>query len=1552
MAGRAGPALRSTAKLVLRLVGVLALCALFVAAGALGLALHANLPAGRRIAATTITRMLSQTFQGAITLGTIRRLDLNGLEVDQVHVTDPWDNQVLVLTDVRVRADLDQIAKEILFGGEKITVVIRHIRSERAEVQIIPAPGTGIPTIERAFTPVPGPEKDKEEPSEPGRHVRVWMPNIEIGRVFGRGRVAELPTMEAVVANVRGSTLVTPKGVAVDVKRYGVVLRGLAGTDATGTGEVHVRAPGAVWTSFDGYLGNVGVNAFVYVRGDKLDVTLDVPRARPEDVRALWPDWPVKKSVSAHVQGSGELPILQVSGRFDLEGTRVTANGPLRLNQDVGAKLDADVEDFDLRALFPKAPETAVDGIAALSIWNKKGRVVVDFNGTTYPTTVAGQEIPAIDATGTFNEKGVTGKATVHEEGMPVKVAFEVDPDGRVDFDAHARRFRIERAPRARKVLPARGYADVRVDGTIEEGRLQAQVSADVSSFAYDDVELGRGTIRGTARGPLQQPKQLRIDARLQGRDLLAGDMSFDRVEARAVGPVTRPRLDAKLEDDRGPEVVARGRLTTERAPALHDLEVEVTRDEATLVGKVDRLDLGGGEVTVRDVKITGAGGELAGTVRIEEDRILVQARGDGIDLAHASRALGLPRGLLSGRLNVDADVAIGKQESRGRVHIALGDGSIASIGGVALSLDAKLDGTELSGSASALVQDIGAFGAAWETTLAGNPMKRESWRDMIGRAQINVINLELSHLAYLLPEEARIEKIEGKGFGQFSIERRIPAALPSVFMVAGTQGLEVVRAAEDPEAPPLHVRGIDLQVGGTLDGATGESSGTTRLVDASGVLASATGSVELDLARLVEQPSSIDQQLLSTPIDAVLVMPDRLVTSLPAQLQPAGVTGIVGGRVNVQGTLNEPTISGTAHARNIATVGSRLALPIDLEAVAQYEPKSGRAGGTLEVHQGGRRVALLLAQGRAEWADVKKGAGSGEPKWTGGAQLVLEGLPLGVLAPLADARVAGELHGTVAVHRPESSPFPLLSANVEVRKTTVDRVPVGSGKLAMRSDGRLVNATLDFANRGGTLRANARAGLSWDGITPSIDGARPVQIDAKAERFDAIVLSPFLRDVFSELSGPVDANVTAILRKKPAPKPAEGEEPAEAAYTSQIYGTASMEDGIVQLAALGLELRDVSFRAIARDSGRGTAIEIQNLLAKARSDEPNLRARGTIYIEGVRVERGEAAFTVSEVPLLLEGVSQATATGTGTARLRREQDQMEVTVEIPKMLAKLPRSSGRAVISLDDNRAIEVVQPLGEPEEEGGPALPWRFVIDLGRDVRIRRNDLDVPITGQPVVDIGEETEVSGFVELEPGGRIQALGKVFVVESGRVRFDTDDPSDPHLTATASWRAPDGSTVYIDVQGTLKEAKVNFTSDPARPEPEIMALLLGGPAPAAGGPEEEGAGGGGAAAAGSAAVGGAVPIVNELLADSPLGRVEFRTATYEGRASYTAAVRITEEVWFEGTYRARETEQNTPNAETPDVSGTLDWRFRRNWSLRTEVGTLGTGLDLLWQYRY
>jgi autotransporter translocation and assembly factor TamB len=288
------------------------------------------------------------------------------------------------------------------------------------------------------------------------------------------------------------------------------------------------------------------------------------------------------------------------------------------------------------------------------------------------------------------------------------------------------------------------------------------------------------------------------------------------------------------------------------------------------------------------------------------------------------------------------------------------------------------------------------------------------------------------------------------------------------------------------------------------------------------------------------------------------------------------------------------------------------------------------------------------------------------------------------------------------------------------------------------------------------------------------------------------------------------------------------------------------------------------------------------------------------------------------------------------------------VTVNVPNLTAKLPQASGREVVELADNPAIEVAQPLREPKAKAtGAILPWRFVVNLRRGVRITRADLSLPLVGQPVIDLDKQALVGGYIELEPGGRFQSWGKTWVIEAGRVVFDTPEPSDPHLFATASWRAPDGTVVFVDVRGTLKDAKLKVTSDPARSEPEIMALLFGG---SSSGASDEASG---ARTRETAAAGGIATAFNTLFADALVGTVELRTGTDENKASYTAAVRISEQIWFEGTYRNRlEQQQNNTSTEPVDVSGTVDWRFQRNWSLRTEVGTLGTGLDLLWQYRY
>jgi translocation and assembly module TamB len=265
-------------------------------------------------------------------------------------------------------------------------------------------------------------------------------------------------------------------------------------------------------------------------------------------------------------------------------------------------------------------------------------------------------------------------------------------------------------------------------------------------------------------------------------------------------------------------------------------------------------------------------------------------------------------------------------------------------------------------------------------------------------------------------------------------------------------------------------------------------------------------------------------------------------------------------------------------------------------------------------------------------------------------------------------------------------------------------------------------------------------------------------------------------------------------------------------------------------------------------------------------------------------------------------------------------------------------------LVELEDNPEVRVLQPLREPDnrtEAEGKLVPWRIEFDIGRNVRVLRNDLDVPLGGNPVIELAEETLMSGEIMLKPGGRVQLMGKSFMIEGGRIRFVNEDPANPALSVTASWQAPQ-HLVYVEVRGTVKDPIITFRSDPPLPQPEVVAVLLGG------------TGETGAALAVGRGLGAS--IFNQLFSDTPLGTVEIRTAETEtGMGKYTAAIQVSNEVWVEANYYQPQRNRGgalDASEQRIGVSGTVDWRFHKNWSLRTELGDIGAGADLLWQYRY
>jgi hypothetical protein len=272
----------------------------------------------------------------------------------------------------------------------------------------------------------------------------------------------------------------------------------------------------------------------------------------------------------------------------------------------------------------------------------------------------------------------------------------------------------------------------------------------------------------------------------------------------------------------------------------------------------------------------------------------------------------------------------------------------------------------------------------------------------------------------------------------------------------------------------------------------------------------------------------------------------------------------------------------------------------------------------------------------------------------------------------------------------------------------------------------------------------------------------------------------------------------------------------------------------------------------------------------------------------------------------------------------------MFVDVRFAHLAAELPQEAPRELIELSDAPNVTILQPITQPKSSRDEhELPWQFVLHLGDNAKLERGEvLDLPLLGDLNVTVAQALGVTGTIVLERGGGVRLFGKQFVMESGGVIFDTADPKDPRLDVQASWRTPAGDQLFVYVSGTLGKPALHFD----RPQGEAFALLLGTEA-------------GDASTLGFSAL-------DNLLADTPLARVQVRkSAGEEGTTgdTYTAAYRWNERIIVEGNYQAAE---STESEDAGNVGAAVDVRLGKNWSLRGQLGTIGTGVDLVYQYRY
>jgi translocation and assembly module TamB len=1501
-------------------LATIALAVVFVGAAAAGILLHAGLPVSKHVAARIAQDVLAGTLRGRVAIAQLDSVSFTHVEVPQATLFDTHDQAVIEVQKVRIDMSLRGLLTDLLFGATTGGIVVNHVEIHRAIVTLRADPKTGEPTLAAAVQPV----RSNKPSSGPGPEVHL--PSIEVDEGIVRSRLPVLPHFRARLRSVQGSVRAGPSGVAVDVRRFGVSLHQTTHA-ARGTGTFALRAPGPLQSTFEGFVGDVELRAAATLDGSHLDVTADAPRIHTAAAKRLLEDWPLTQTATAHLELRGDLPNLTARARATVGQAVVAADGPLVIGDKTRAQLAVRGEHLDARAFDANAPPTDVSFAGTANVTFDGERVDADAAVHTSASTFDGTPLPTVDATATLSDAGVKGMVEVHEPGAPIQASFVLHPSPlALDVDAQTGEVRLSAIERlGMKGLQGTGRA--RAHAHLEGGNLRATLDGDLGGIATAGLQLGRGRLHVEASGPLARPEKLRGTARLEASSMKVSTFTLDSAVVEARGAPEALEFDATLARTGGPSLKAAGQARLTPHPLLEKTRVVLEQGPVHVEGDVASLDLAEGSADIENVRVAGAGGTITGSVRVGPKLLEVTAEGEEVNLDTLGRAVGLPRGEISGTLRLSTDLVIGRDVTRGRLAIGLGNATLHTVGGLSLQLSTDLDDRHVTGSASGLVAGIGTFGTTFDAELGGPPLEAASWRDVTGNGEVQIGDVRLALISAALPKNGAVESIEGRGYARILLERKTAQTpLPSVFATLSTRDL-AVSLREASGEKPLRIAGIDVTGTGQFDGPTGYSTGTTLAADAHGDLCTATGTLRFDVPRFMKEPARAFAQLVDTPVDVVFRVPKRNIDDLPEPLRVRDLAGSVSGMASVRGTLAHPTLYASLQGHDLgATRGG--GQPVDVHGDAQYEWTTRDVAARATAAVGGRDVGSLNVRG-----SIPEGPGS----FRGSARLAVDGLPIDALGGAGDRGISGTMMGTATLSRDEHGGT--VDAELQVKDAFIAHAPVGDGTIRVSTSGSAAKATVSFQAARGKLDADGTLPLEWQGPLPSLGASAPVRVHVTMHDFAAAALTPATAAVLSRIGGWLDADLT--LELTPSHDAAPG-------FTGGIQGTASLKEGSLLIDALGLQVNDLTSTAVARAEGSTTTVSIRDIQGKVRSSKTNLRGTSDIVIEGVRVTRGTAELDTDDMPILFRGAPQGRITGRANARLSRQQERMQVDIDLPKVTMQLPQSSTREVQQLGDNPNVTILQL----EKEGPPepiTLPWRLALHIGSSVSLRRADVDLRLTGAPVIDLGEEAVASGSIDLVPGGRIPVLGKVFSVEDGNVVFDTGDPSNPHVIVHAKTQAGSDSTVYAEVTGTMRDAKIALRSDPPLPEAEVFALLVGGSAPDSGestaGTQANAGGGAGAVALGTGVSMG----VNQLVANSP---VEVRVDTTEqNRPRYTAAVRLRENLWFE----ASEYQQDEYGAESTTrnvVSGTVDYRFARHWSLRTLAGNAGGALDLLWQYRY
>jgi translocation and assembly module TamB len=624
------------------------------------------------------------------------------------------------------------------------------------------------------------------------------------------------------------------------------------------------------------------------------------------------------------------------------------------------------------------------------------------------------------------------------------------------------------------------------------------------------------------------------------------------------------------------------------------------------------------------------------------------------------------------------------------------------------------------------------------------------------------------------------------------------------------------------------------------------------------------------------------------------------------------------------------------------------VAFPVDFDAQAAYD------GQTASARVRATRPEGVVLDARTDvdlpLDPLLSGDAYGSSRWQASGSAKLFDFPLAAVSSLIGSKVEGLASGNLRWNGINREPD--IQGQVDVKDLKIDRAtfPHAVGVVKIAKGGVVASACLDQQAGGGSATATAR--VKWASpVWPELDAKAPLDVYFSARDLRAAALYPVLfRGIFTYFDGRLNGTLHYH------------QDASKAEMQQTVDGSFDLRDGVFQIPEMGQEFRNAS--AMISITRRGQ-VDVTNVSANGTSGR--LSASGKMTLKGLTFVSGEGDVRIAQgekVPLTLEGVSLGEAWGALLLHAKMaDEHTVKLDVDVPSFHTELQPSSARDVQRLDDHPDIHVgvregggdLVPvmLGVPKtHRSDDALAWRVTFFLGQDVRVMRGrDFQIALGGEPVVELTDQARVSGQIDLK-GGKVEVFGKEFTIDHGVAKFDGEEAGDPSVNVIARWEAPDGTRVFVNYVGRLHSGVPTLRSEPPRANSEILSMLLfGGSADDLAQASQQGLQQAKNTDTGEWVLGGAAVTTNVNRVLKSVTPLDITTRVTSDSQSPTpeVAVRLTPKLTAEISYRTR---TPAPFESQDRTLVTLDWAFRRNWSVVTTVGQQTTVLDLIWKYRY